>query len=72
MTTPILIALIVLSILLIVLILMQQRGAALGSAFGGDGGFYATQRGAQKTIFIITVIVFIIWVALLTFNLTTK
>lgn len=43
------------SIVLILLILLQQRGEALGSAFGGTGGFYATRRGIQKTIFRITI-----------------
>ncbi|MBI2038455.1 MAG: preprotein translocase subunit SecG [Candidatus Nealsonbacteria bacterium] len=43
---------IAISVLLIILILLQQRGQALGSAFGGgEGGFYATRRGIQKKIF---------------------
>jgi len=45
-------------IVLIVLILLQQRGTALGSAFGGgEGGFYSTRRGLQKKIFWATVVV---------------
>ncbi len=45
------IALSVISILLIIFILLQQRGTALGSAFGGEGGgFYSTRRGIQKKI----------------------
>jgi len=47
---------IVVSILLICFILLQQRGTALGSAFGGEGGFYATRRGIQKKIFWLTII----------------
>ncbi|TFG35313.1 MAG: preprotein translocase subunit SecG [Parcubacteria group bacterium] len=51
------IAQIVVSIVLIVLILLQQRGTALGSAFGGQGGgYYATRRGVQKQIFWATVV----------------
>lgn len=46
---------IVTAVLLIVLILLQQRGTALGSAFGQEGGFYATRRGIQKKIFWATV-----------------
>jgi preprotein translocase subunit SecG len=43
------------AIILIILILVQQRGAALGSAFGQDGGgFYGTLRGAEKKIFWLT------------------
>ena len=48
------IAQIVVSILLVVFILLQQRGTALGSAFGGEGGFYATRRGVQQKIFWLT------------------
>lgn len=46
------IAQIVISILLIVFILLQQRGTALGSAFGGGdgGGSYSTRRGIQKKL----------------------
>jgi protein translocase SecG subunit len=46
---------IIVSVFLIVLILLQQRGTALGSAFGGEGGFYATRRGIQKKILWATV-----------------
>jgi len=42
---------IIVSIFLIICILLQQRGQALGSAFGGEGGFYATRRGIQKKVF---------------------
>ena len=42
--------------LLMALILLQQRGTALGSAFGQEGGFYATRRGFQKKIFWATVV----------------
>ena len=43
------------SIALIVCIAIQQRGAALGSAFGGGGEFYSTRRGAQKKIYYATI-----------------
>jgi protein translocase SecG subunit len=47
---------IAISVLLIILILLQQRGQALGSAFGGgEGGFYATRRGIQKKLFWATI-----------------
>jgi protein translocase SecG subunit len=42
------------AVFLIILILLQQRGTALGSAFGGEAGFYATRRGIQKKIFWLT------------------
>lgn len=47
---------ILISVVLIVLILLQQRGQALGSAFGQESGFYATKRGVQKKIFWATVV----------------
>jgi protein translocase SecG subunit len=40
--------------ILIVLVLLQQRGTALGSAFGQEGGFYGTLRGAEKKVFWLT------------------
>jgi len=42
--------------LLIVAILLQQRGAGLSGAFGGEGGFYFKKRGTEKIIFIATII----------------
>lgn len=49
------IAQIVVAIILTILVLLQQRGAGLGSAFGGGGEFYASRRGAEKNIFWATV-----------------
>jgi len=60
---------IVISILLIVLVILQQRGTALGSAFGGEGGFYATRRGIQKKIFAATIVCGVFFIALSLLNL---
>lgn len=48
---------IVLSVLLIGCILLQQTGASLGGAFGGDNfsAAYHTRRGAEKTLFYATI-----------------
>jgi len=46
---------ITISVVLMVLILLQQRGTALGSAFGQESGAYATRRGIQKKIFWATI-----------------
>lgn len=57
---------IVLSVLLIIGVLLQQSEAALGSAFGGGDSFssgYHTKRGAEKAIFIATIVVSILFVA---------
>jgi len=56
------IAQIVISILLITGILLQQRGAALGSAFGGSGGSYFKKRGLEKNLFWATIILAILFV----------
>ena len=63
------IAQIVVAVFLIVTILLQQRGTALGSAFGGEGGFYATRRGIQKKIFWATVVFGVLFVVLALLNL---
>ncbi len=47
---------IILGILLIVVIIIQQKGTGMGSAFGGDLGFYRTKRGAEKLLFYATII----------------
>ena len=64
------IAQIVVSIFLIVFILLQQRGQALGSAFGGgEGGFYSTRRGIQKKIFWLTIVCGGLFIVLALLNL---
>ncbi len=61
---------IIVAILLIVFILLQQRGTALGSAFGGEGGgFYATRRGIQKKIFWATIVCGVLFIGLALLNL---
>ena len=53
---------------LIVLILLQQKGTALGSAFGQEGGFYATKRGLQKKIFAATIVFGVLFIVLALLN----
>jgi preprotein translocase subunit SecG len=50
---------IVLSVLLIVAILLQQTGASLGGAFGGDNfsAAYHTRRGSEKFLFNATIVI---------------
>ncbi|HEY4508921.1 MAG TPA: preprotein translocase subunit SecG [Candidatus Paceibacterota bacterium] len=55
---------IVLSVLLIGGVLLQQTDAGLGGAFGGGDGFssgHHTKRGAEKVIFIGTIVVAILF-----------
>ena len=51
MNNALLITQIIVSSILIVFILLQQRGEALGSAFGGTGEFYSKRRGVEKYLF---------------------
>jgi len=54
---------IVLAILLVVGVLLQQSDAGLGSAFGGgEGSGVHTRRGAEKTIFNLTIIISVLFV----------
>lgn len=55
---------IILGILLILVILIQQKGSGLGSAFGGDLGFYRTKRGAEKFLFFATIVLASIFILL--------
>ena len=54
------------SIVLIVVVLLQTRGADIGSAFGGGGGgsTFRTRRGLEKTLFQLTIVLAIIFVAM--------
>lgn len=65
------IAQIVVSVLLIVLILFQERGAGLSSAFGGsgEGTPYHTRRGLEKSVFIATIVLAVVFAALAILNL---
>jgi protein translocase SecG subunit len=52
-------------VLIIISIVMQQRGTALGSAFGsGGGGAYSTRRGIQKNLLLFTIVLIVIFLAL--------
>ena len=55
---------VILSVILVTLILFQQSDAGLGSSFGGGDGSatFNTKRGLEKTIFIATIVVAILWV----------
>ncbi len=60
---------IIVSALLVVFILLQQRGTALGGAFGQEGGAYFKKRGAEKMIFRTSVILAILFVLLSLLNI---
>lgn len=56
---------IALSLLLITGIVLQQRGAGLGGAFGGDNfaSTFYKRRGAEKFLFNATIIIALLFVA---------
>jgi len=58
---------ILLSVFLITIIILQAKGGGLGSAFGG-GASYHTKRGAEKTLFSLTIFVSILFVIVAFFN----
>jgi preprotein translocase subunit SecG len=60
---------IVVSAVLICLIALQQKGTALGSAFGGSGEFYSSKRGAQKKLHYATIAAVAVFIILGIVNL---
>ncbi|MDK2949007.1 MAG: preprotein translocase subunit SecG [Patescibacteria group bacterium] len=69
MKDQLLIAQTIVSVLLVILILLQQRGTALGSAFGGGGEVYSTRRGVQKKLMYGTVVLTVAFIVLALLNL---
>ena len=65
MVTYLQIALIITSLALIVSIVLQNKGVGLGGLTGQDAGsVYSARRGIEKTLFRITIVLAIIFVAL--------
>ncbi len=56
---------IALSVLLVLFVLLQQTGASLGGAFGGDNfsAAYNTRRGAEKFFFRATIVTAVLFAA---------
>jgi len=52
------------SVLLIVAIILQNRGAGLGSAFGGEGNVFSTKRGIEKKLFIFTIVLSVMFLGM--------
>lgn len=55
---------IILAITLIGLVLLQSKNSGAGAVFGGDTSFHTTRRGAEKTMFNLTIIVSVIFFVL--------
>ncbi len=63
---------IILSVLLIAAVLLQRTGAQIGGAFGGGDNFssaFHTRRGAEKGLFIGTIIIAVLFAASALVNL---
>lgn len=55
---------IVLAVLLSAAILMQSKGTGLGGVFGGgDANIYRTKRGAERVLFIGTIVIGVLFFA---------
>lgn len=52
---------IVTSLLLVLFILIQGKGAGLEASWSGSGDIFRTKRGAEKIIFIISIVVALIF-----------
>ena len=53
---------IIISVCLIVAVLLQVKGRGLGGIFGGsDAGRYKTRRGAERTLFNLTVVLVVLF-----------
>ncbi|MFA5359190.1 MAG: preprotein translocase subunit SecG [Patescibacteria group bacterium] len=55
---------VVISALLVVVVMMQSRGTGMGAVFGGDGNVYKTKRGAERFLFISTIVLAVLFLAL--------
>lgn len=69
METTIALAQAAVALILISLILLQQRGSALGSAFGQEGGAYAERRGVQKHLYYATIVFGALFILIAVVNL---
>ncbi|MBU1118516.1 preprotein translocase subunit SecG [Patescibacteria group bacterium] len=63
-TTILTIIQVVISVVLIGLILVQNKGTGLSSSFGGEGNVYSTKRGAEKSVFMATIVCAALFVGL--------
>ncbi len=54
---------VVAAILMVTTILLQQRGASLGAGFGSSGELYTTRRGLDRSLYQVTMVLALIFVA---------
>jgi preprotein translocase subunit SecG len=58
------------SLVLIAVVLLQTRGTDIGAAFGGSSGgsSFRTRRGLEKTLFQLTILLAVIFLAISIFS----
>ncbi len=64
MNKPLLIIQMVVAFLLIFAVTLQNRGSGTGAVFGGGNQVFRAKRGAEKTLYYITIILGVIFFAL--------
>ncbi len=64
MQTYLIVAQIVLSVALILAVLLQVRGGGLGGIFGQADTVFRTKRGVEKTLFQLTIVLVVLFVAI--------
>jgi preprotein translocase subunit SecG len=65
MVTYLNIALIIISVLLILSVILQSKGAGLGGLTGADtGSIFTARRGIERTLFWVTIILSVVFFAL--------
>ena len=65
MVTYLNIALIIISVLLILSVIIQSKGAGLGGLTGADtGSIFTARRGVERTLFWVTIVLSVIFFAL--------
>jgi protein translocase SecG subunit len=61
------------AITIITTVLLQSRDSSLGGAFGGgDSGGYRTRRGAERTIYYLTIAAGVVFVASVLLSIIAK
>ena len=63
MRTILIFSQIIISLLLVGAILLQQRGGGMSQVFGGSGGLYRTRRGVERSVFIGTIVLAVLFLA---------
>lgn len=64
---------ILVSLLLILVVLLQAKGTDLGQTFGGGpgGGSFRTRRGIEKTLFQLTILLAVLFLAISAWSVTS-